>query len=108
MSIEGGTWIGATRTESARITSGSKHIAGPETNELQYMISTTYMHTQVPRASTKALMQTAPFSCVELLPVSPQRQMKTTFWIKRQFELESTFINTQKNKTKLKTDLRFR
>lgn len=42
MNIEGGTWSGATRTESARITSGSKHIAGPETDELQLMISTTY------------------------------------------------------------------
>lgn len=45
MSIEGGTWIGATRTESARITSGSKHLAGPETNELQYDLHNLHAHT---------------------------------------------------------------
>lgn len=45
MNIEGGTWSGAARAESARITSGSEHIAGPETNELQRMIPATYKHT---------------------------------------------------------------
>lgn len=93
-----------TSMEWARITSGSKYIAGSWHSSKSRALNLTpwiTVHALPSPHAHKGLQTPVPtfkwetLCSVVLLCFTPQGQMKMSYWVKGQLEMESTSINTQ-------------